>query len=252
MIREISTSELKDVYKLVAIDKARNYFILNTLDGKVDLYDKIYGQWENENLIAVLLKRKSGTLQFYAKGSFDVEGFVGIISTLEYKAMIGPRSILDIFLSKEMFTYKVEGAFISKREKSIVGHYQKLAEVQPIEVSDLDKVVHLYRKVFHSFPSKEIMKEKLLSSRGRGVCVKKGKKIITVAQTDYESEKSALVVGVATDPDYQNQGLANKCLMTLITDLNRDLYLQYDNPNAGNIYKKLNFKIIDRIRHYVR
>lgn len=251
MIREIRKDEINQVYNLVSFDKARNYFILLTLDGNIDLYDRIYGQWENEKLIATLLSRKSGTLQFYAKGSFDIQSFTKLISTLNYKTMIGPKSLLDDFYNKDIFTHKVEGAFISKRDLEDL-HYEESSYVQSMTVSDLDNVVNLYKKAFHSFPSKDIMEEKLLSNRGRGVCIKKGKKIISAAQTDYETRKSALIVGVATDPDFKNQGLATQCVMALIKDLNRELYLQYDNPDAGRIYDKLGFKTIDRVRHYIR
>ncbi|WFA08200.1 GNAT family N-acetyltransferase [Tissierella sp. Yu-01] len=252
MIREIRKDEIDQVYNLVSFDKARNYFILLTLDGNIDLYDKIYGQWENDKLIAILLRRKSGTLQFYAKGSFDIQGFTKLISTLDYKTMIGPKSILDAFNNKSIFTHTVEGAFISKRENFDSDCYDISPGVQSIRINDLENVVNLYKKVFHSFPSKDIMEDKILSNRGRGVCIKKGKRIISAAQTDYETKKGALIVGVATDPDFKNQGLATKCVKALIKDLNRELYLQYDNLDAGRIYDKLGFKSIDRVRHYIR
>ncbi len=254
MIREIKNiDEMKQVYSLASLDKARNYFILLTLDGNINLYDSIYGQWDDDNkLIATLLKRKSGTLQFYAKGSFDIEGFSKLISTLDYKAMIGPKSILDNFLNKGLFTHKIDGGFISERENIKVEDEMDISDVEGIGVGDLDSVVDLYKKVFSSFSSKDIMEEKLITNRGRGVCIKKGKKIISVAQTDYETEDSALIVGVATDPDYRNQGYATKCVKVLVKELNRKLFLQYDNPDAGRIYDKIGFKVIDRVRHYIK
>ena len=250
MIKEINHSALDIVINLLEIDKARNYFILLTLYSRINLFDKIYGEWKDNKLIAVLLKRKSGTLQFYTKGSFDIEGFVNLISTIDYDTMIGPKSYCDKFLDKGIFSSFKEGAYISKRSKTNRSKQSQHNEVSSLDINNLDKVICLYDKLFKSYTAKEIMKEKLLSGRGRGVHINKDENIISVAQTDFETENSALIVGVATDPMYQNKGLATKCLQVLIEELDRDLYLQYDNIDAGRIYERLGFRIIDTVRHY--
>ncbi|MDF2841107.1 MAG: putative acetyltransferase, partial [Clostridia bacterium] len=65
----------------------------------------------------------------------------------------------------------------------------------------------------------------------------------------------AIIVGVGTAAAFQGKGLATKCLKVLCSQLLRegkDLYLQYDNMNAGRIYEKLGFQPIDMIRYYKR
>lgn len=254
MIREILPSENHSVMKFVEKDIARNYFILLGLTSKKQVYDKIYGEYKDDGLKAVLFRRKSGVLQFFALENFDVEGFVSLISTLEYDTLIGPKSYCDQFLDKGIFTSIKAGAYISKLDKNyIMKPFQMQCEIRDITVRDLDKIVELYKDVFQSFSPKEVMEEKLNNSRGRGICIEEDGEIISVAQTDFETKDAAVIVGVATSKDYRCKGLATECLQLLCSRLlkeGKDLYLQYDNLEAGKIYERLGFRNVDQVIHY--
>ena len=55
---------------------------------------------------------------------------------------------------------------------------------------------------------------------------------------------SAMIVGVATDKDYRNQGLASAVMSKLCEEVlneGKELCLFYDNPSAGKIYKRIGF-----------
>ncbi|MDR7855470.1 GNAT family N-acetyltransferase [Tissierella sp.] len=254
MIREILPNEYYSVKKFVEKDIARNYFILLGLTSKKQVYDKIYGEYRKDELIAVLFRRKSGVLQFFAPEEFDIDGFENLISTLEYDALIGPKSYCHKFLDKGLFTSIKDGAYISKLDKDyIMKPIQIKYKMRDIDVDDLDKIVELYKEVFQSFSPREVMEEKLNNNRGRGVCIEEDGEIISVAQTDFEIKDTAVIVGVATNRDYRCKGLATQCLQSLCSILlkeGKDLYLQYDNLEAGKIYEKLGFVNIDQVIHY--
>ncbi len=254
MIREILPSEFYSVFEFVEKDIARNYFILLGLTARKKVYDKIYGEYKDDGLIAVLLRRNSGVLQFFALGDFDKEGFVNLISTLEYDALIGPKSYCDQLFDRKIFTSKKDGAYISKLDKNhIMKPFQIQSEMRDIKIRDLDKIVELYRDIFHSFSPKEVMEEKLNNNRGRGVCIEDDGEIVSVAQTDFETKNAAIIVGVGTNKDKRGKGLATECLNELCSTLlkeGKDLYLQYDNLEAGKIYERLGFKNIDQVIHY--
>ena len=58
---------------------------------------------------------------------------------------------------------------------------------------------------------------------------------------------------MATRPDYTGQGLATECLQLLSSRLleeGKNIYLQYDNLEAGRIYERIGFKPIDQVMHY--
>lgn len=254
MIIEIQPKDYNVVKKFAEKDIARNYFILLGLSGKKQVYHKIFGQYEDGNIKALLFLRKSKTLQFFAPGEFDEDGFVDLISSLEYHGLIGPRSYCDDFLDRGIFSSSSEGAYISKMNKDyIIEPYEKHPNIRDIRIEDLDEIVELYIRSFTSFSSKEVMEEKLHNNRGRGVCIEEKGKIISIAQTDFETKDGAVIVGVATIEDNRCKGLATQCLQVLCSSLlkeGKDLYLQYDNLEAGKIYERLGFKIMDQVFHY--
>lgn len=256
MIREILASEYELVYKFAEKDIARNYFILLGLRSDKQLYDKIYGEYIEGQLKAILLRRNSGTLQFFAPRDYDLDGFVSLISTLEYTGLIGPRSYCDVFLDKGIFQTAKDGAYISKLGKNYhMKPFKNKYKTRKISVEDLDEIVTLYKEVFSSFAPKKIMEEKLKTKRGRGLCIEDKGKIISVSQTDFETKDGAVIVGIGTRKDYRCKGLATECLQELsrsLLDEGKNLYIQYDNLEAGKIYERLGFKILDQIVHLTK
>ena len=254
MIIKIQSDKYNSIKSFLEQDIGRNYFILLGLASKKKVFENIYGEYDNSGLKALLFKRKSGTLQFFAPGEFHVEEFVALISTLNYNGLIGPRSYCHRFLNKGIFTSMENGAYISKLDRSYkMKSFNIEDNIRNIEIEDLYQIVELYEKVFKSFSSLEVMEEKLTKNRGRGICIEEDGRIISVAQTDFETGDGAVIVGVATDPGYQHKKLATKCLQLLCKDLlkeGKNIYLQYDNLEAGKIYERLGFKPIDQVVHY--
>ena len=255
MIREIIEEEYGEVLELIEQDLGRNYFIRLGLENAKKIYEKMIGEWTREGkLKAVLFRRKLGNLQFYAKEDFDVEGFTGYIRDLEFKALIGPASYCDRFLGKDLFSSVKEGAIIAKL--AVTNHTTGLPafeEVDILRVEDLDEVVKIYEKVFTGFSSKAVMEDRINSGRGRGLCIRRHGKIVAVAQSEFEMDTSALIVGVATDPEFQGKGLGSACVEVLCNQLvkeGKNLYLQYDNMDAGRIYERLGFRPFDQVKHY--
>lgn len=256
MIRDVMQNEYSQVYEFIRQDSARNYFIRLGFESGKPVFEKIIGEWDEcGNLKAVLFKRLSGNLQFYSNIVFDVNGFAEWIKGMEFESMISPRSYCDKFIHKGLFSSVKDGAIIAKLDRNEVAAFEHYTEVEELKIEDLDEVVSLYEKVFTAFSSKAVMEKRLRSGRGRGVCIRHEGKIVSVVQSEFEEKDSVLIVGVGTDIESQGKGLATKCLKVLCSQLvneGKDLYLQYDNMDAGRIYEKLGFKPIDQLRHYKR
>lgn len=256
MIREILVDEYNMVKDFISRDVARNYFLLLGLSSSRPVYNKIFGEFNEDNLQGVLFLRRSGVLQFYGPKDFDLNGFINTIKSLDYNSLIGPRSYCDKFLNHDIFTRFEKGAYLSKLGKDSKINLKKYPyNIRRIEVDDLDRIVKLYKQVFDSFAPKEVMEQKLIEKRGRGVCIEIEGQIVSVAQTDFETENAAVIVGVATDKNYQAKGLASCCLEYLCNQLQNEgksLYLQYDNLDAEGIYSRLGFRKIDKVIHYFK
>lgn len=240
MIYQITKDRYGEVYDFISRDFAKNYFI--ALGMINDSFAKIYVD-EDEKIRGALFIRKSGNLQF--SGEFcDIHAFSELIERLDFNQLIGAKSYCEP-LNLELVK---EGAIIDVLEKS--DYHSQVFIAKPLGQDQIESVVDLYKKVFEGYPKAEFMKEKLKQKRGIGFYI--GEETIqSVAQTDF----SNIIVGVATDPLFQKRGLASQCLHAVITksfESEKRLFLQYDNPKAGKLYRRLGFKYYDQVMHYRR
>lgn len=245
----------ESLYSLATEDYARNYFICYTMDNHQN-YEKVYMFEDNgEHAIGVFL-RKTGIVQMALKTGFNPEPYVAeleqLLASLNWK-QINISGRLGELVNQMRFKKIVrEGAFIARctPEHFNAQNSQPILEYRWLTSGDLNEVVELYQKVFKGFASYDYMMAKLDSRKGRAVGGYLEGKLISVAQSDYETDKSALIVGVATDPNYQGKGYGRVCLEKLCEPLIKDgktLYLQYDSEIAGKLYKTLGFEVIDNI-----
>lgn len=93
--------------------------------------------------------------------------------------------------------------------------------------------------------SEQQMKEELI--RGElAVGVFEDDRLVSLAKTSASNSMSAMVVGVATDPDYRRRGYASLAMKelckTAFAEGKKFLCLFYDNPEAGRIYHRIGFE----------
>lgn len=261
MIEKVDLQNPKNISALkafVRMDNARNYFIRLGLESPKLPFAEVYIEKTGSTILGALFLRASGNMQFYGPGKYDAEGFMQILGTLDFRTLISPLSYCEPLSGA--FRSSSLGAHISKRSRNhVLSDYLTLRplpdgiEINPLGVEDLPEVVRLYEEVFNSFSPGDLMEKKLLSGRGRGYILREGGTLISVAQSEFEEIDSAVIVGVATSREKQGKGFGTACLSRLVNELGnegKDLYLQYDNEKAGEIYKRLGFDEVDRVKHY--
>jgi predicted GNAT family acetyltransferase len=150
----------------------------------------------------------------------------------------------------------LEAAYIAELESEnyLPRNHEMKKKVIDLNDNHLPEVVSLYQLVFKSFASQAYMEEKLAVKRGRAVGLFMDHQLVAVAQSDYEDKGKAVVVGVATHPDYQGMGYGRACLEALVDQLlsaQMTLYLQYDSPTAGKLYESMGFKPFDRVYYVI-
>lgn len=254
MIRLLKNSDEDKVFEFLQHDTITNYFILQGLQREKykKVYEKKWGEFNNEGkLLSVLLKRRTGNMQFFSETDYDISSFIKIMKEEEFQKIIGERNVLSRLIEKYGFSNILEGSFISKLESGEHLSYVKVNEdLKKVDITDIDRIIELYKEVFQGFTPRELMAEKYLNNTGRGYYIEKDGKIASIAQSSYEQRDLAIIVGVATIPEYRNKGLATHCLVKLCQELIEEgkvLYLQYDNPSAGRLYKELGFNDTGRM-----
>lgn len=256
MILELEKKHIDKIYNFSRKESFINYFILISLEREKEMYDKYWAEIdEYNNIKAILFRRKTGNMQFYACSEYDTLGFTEIFKKEKFNKLLGEESILANFENHYNFKDKILGAFISmldNNEKLVSEN--ETHEIKKIETSDIDRVTNLYTKVFDSFSSKDILLKRLNEKSGRGYYIEDNKRIVSIAQSAYEDDDTAIIVGVATDTLYQRKGLATICITKLCDELLKEgkkLYLQYDNLEAGILYKNLGFRDVFRMVSYI-
>jgi uncharacterized protein len=257
MIRLLYENDNQALMQYLKQEVITNYFIIIGLERSEyeEMFCKRWGEFNSKNeLIAVMLKRKTGNVQFYSRGNYNVEKFAEILRNEEFCKLIGEESILEEFKKFYSFSHEESGPFIAKLENYFeVALNNNNMNIKELRISDIDRVVKLYKKCFKSFATKESMISRLDKGTGRGYYIELKDEMISVVQSSHEDKASAIITGVATHPEYRENGLASSCLVKLITELvneGKTLCLQYDNSEAGSIYKKMGFYDIGRMAFY--
>lgn len=266
-----------DVIKYLEKDPARNYFILLGILDKKPIFKNLFLQYNGKDVTSVLFQRNSGTLQFYsASQDFDSEEIKKQIGSLDYPALISPYSYTKNIYDENLFSRYEKRGYICKLEqddfiknsKNVIkdafldiykgicvdiGKYN--LTLKALDISMLDSLEELYKEVFHSYASRDVMQSRLSDKRGRGYVLCYNDKIISAVQSEFESVGSAVIVGVATSKAFQKNGFAGFLLQLLCSELLKEgkkLYLQFDNSDAGKIYYSMGFNDMDRVVHYFK
>ena len=253
MIKTLNKEEWINIYDLLLRDPLRNYFNLLGLLGSKDIFKDIFIQEDNKGVESLVFLRKSGTLKLFPVGEFDIKELSEFIKELDFKKVVAPESycikLCELGVIKKISTVGYLAALDSKEKYAI--DYD--LDIRQLNVEDLREIEEIYKLTFKSYAPTEIMRSRLINSRGRAFGLFIDSNLIAVAQTDFENNSSALIVGVATLPEHQNKGNSTnlmKYLINKLLDENRSISLEYESEAVGRLYSNLGFEIVDRINYY--
>lgn len=253
MIRKLVNSDLQDVMELVGSKPAENLFIIGDIEVyglESDIQD-VWGQYEEGQLIAILLRFTSNYIPF-SESTYDVEGFAAIINAnpnqIEISGLqhlIAPllplienrniRKMVDTYYAKcTKLSYEVN------EERFKATHY-----LQPDEYEEnIDMLFSIPEFATGTF-SVEDRERAAKYKTGRTYIVRDEQGLMVAsASTTAENSQSAMVIAVGTRPGYEKRGYATLCMEKICSELlaeGKSLCLFYDNPAAGSIYKRLGF-----------
>ncbi|MCF6136764.1 GNAT family N-acetyltransferase [Pseudalkalibacillus berkeleyi] len=254
MIRKLTDKDHEQVMDFLSVEPALNLFIIGDIEnfGYETDFQQLWGEWQNDRLIAVLLRYKENFIP-YAKGDFDVKGFAEIVLAAEqFQILSGKEEIIDQFDPYIPSKQKRSMYFAEITNRSNLEKIQTREEIHVATVDDVEAIFTLRENIEEftaSSASRDSMVHTIQTNSGRTYFMKDQGKAITSASTTAENSKPAMIVGVCTATNYRNKGLASKCLSALCDDVlkeGKSLCLFYDNPAAGSIYQRLGFNEVGR------
>ncbi len=246
---------------IIKIDRSYNDKVTSYLNKDIDLnmsiindiekygYDNnfldVWAEIDKSGKIKGILLRYFQHLNFYSHSKFNVDGFCQKINDIDYLELSGKSDILKQLHSKLHIekTKKVKFCVLN----SINDNYRDIKPsetTKKIRFGNLNKIVKLYKEI-DEFENASLDDIKGNLKTGRGYYIEKNKKAVAMAKSTNESKTHAMIIGVATHPEYRSQGLATSCVLKICKELineNKKPCLFYEDERAGRIYKKIGFK----------
>ena len=249
MVRRLSKNEQKRAYDFVVEEPEYNLFIVGNLES-FSLDEDFLDVWveEKNGEIIALLCRYFQSFIFYSTDNYDIDSFIEILYDYDYKVISGKDTTVKRFAEKLKNTDIEEEYFCVLNELKPLNFNGE--KVENFNIKDFDQLIDL-RKTIEEFKETDPNqhKNKFLTKTGRAKVIKKDGRIVSSAETSAENSKSAMITGVATNPNFRKKGYASKLIYELCKELLKDEIspcLFFDNPSAGNIYKKLGFEEIGK------
>ncbi|HZG85487.1 GNAT family N-acetyltransferase [Paenibacillus sp.] len=257
MIRKLTELDRRAVLALAGEEPSYNLFIIGDVEnfGFDADFQELWGEFGERGRLKAVLLRYYGSYLPYAAGEFDVAGFAERIREGPGAEMVsGPSHVAERFRSEFAFRREKQ-MYFAERPASCEAPLPDAPEenVRVASAGDIEAVCALLDGIaeFDSNGSarRDSMRLAIESGTGRTYFVERDGRVVATASTSAENSMSAMVVGVATHPDYRGQGLATRVTSKLCADAaaeGRTLCLFYDNPDAGSIYKRIGFRDIGR------
>lgn len=255
MIRKLTKEDHEKVMELIEPKAAENLFIIGDIEAfgyDSDVQD-VWGQWEQDSLIALLLRYRENYI-VYSETEYDLKRIAEIINSYKQRCNLsGLKYIVDPLLPYIDKVTRVhrEMYYAACEEISYAVNLEQTKQVEYLKPADYEENIKMLASVPEFAASNvtiETRENEEKNKTGRTYFIRDEiGTMVASASTTAENSHSAMIVGVCTRPGYERQGFATKCMEKLCITLlaeGKSLCLFYDNPAAGNIYKRLGFEDI--------
>lgn len=263
MIRKLNGKDNDNLMKLVMTEPEFNLYIIGDVEnfGYNQNFLELFGEFDDKNILSAVLVRYFSIYMIYAKGEFDVDGFVNVIKNGDnFETLVGKTDIASKFEKTSLeFNNSEFHHFAVLKEINPSFKADNKSIVKKASIEDIERIVYLKNSIKEfskgSSNFKEILLNDLKAGTTHGYYIEVGNNIVSYAQTSAENSKAAMVVSVMTDEKYRKKGLASACIKELCNDLikqQKTLCLFYKNPEAGAIYRRIGFNEIGLWSMYMK
>ncbi|MCF7924612.1 MAG: GNAT family N-acetyltransferase [Candidatus Izimaplasma sp.] len=255
MIRKLAEKDRDKVLKYLYQEPGYNIFIIGDIEtfGFEQDFQRIYADIDDAgSYISVFLRYRENAI-FYSHNNYFNKDYLRIFEDDPFQVISGKKSMTEVIepYLKNFKKIKMYFCEAKKLKMPLIKHRFKIKEIKT--EAECEKLFDLISQIeeFAIFKNNrsDFIESKMKSIQmGTTLYIENKGKIISTVATTAETKKSAMVVSVATDPKYRNNGYASLLMQELMqryfTDLQKSLCLFYDNVNAGKIYLRLGFETI--------
>jgi uncharacterized protein len=256
MFRKLNLDDKESLYHLLKQKPSENLFILWGIEayGFSNEIQTFWGEFNRSDKLIGLLYKFKDKFTPYGVGNFDIEKFAAIIlKDSSANVFAGIESITEKFkpfLSNKFPNHR--SLLYAELKNTTKVNCKTHTDVKKATSKEVGKIIELY-KCIPEFQGDNLNSESIVQNIknrwSRNYYIENKNGFVSSASTVCENRFSAMVSGVCTLEAFKHKGYATKCLENLIMDLQsegKNLCLFYDNPKAGEIYKRLGFQDIQK------
>jgi len=210
----------------------------------------LWGEHDSAGRLTAVLLQYHEYLVFYGPGDCDRAGFVSLMRTLAFRALSGTEASLALFLGAFPFRQIKRTNLCRLADAERINAPSVAKPVLPLRPEDVGPMMDLYARIPEFRAQKpDLVRSELAAGHSHGYWIEHDGAMTAVARTTAENSHSAMIVGVATHPDFRGRGFATAVMAHLTRFLvasGRTACLCYDNPEAGRIYHRMGFAPVGR------
>ena len=261
MIKELSEKDIPSLLTSLEKEKYRNLFFINNL--KTLTLNKEYKIYSISNAYA--LNFMDSSILIWSEGEYDKDEMIKFLDGQKFNGINGPEEallpIMDEFKNRGFKTDLRKMLMCDKSSfKKVSPRDEKLRYLMaPEEFEDLyDLYMRCpeYKDGLENTDREDFgmdMAEKEYPFAAAGLYHKN--RMVSGGYLSAYTKESAMVVSVATDPDFRGIGCATKTVSELVDiALNENnigyLCLWYSTPDAKRVYEKLGFKEVGAYAYF--
>ncbi len=246
MIKELDNTKAKKLLPLLNERKELNLFFIGDIESEVmdGKNVKLFVEEEKNEIMGVFLKYFDNFMVYMPK-PMDYQKIVDLIEKENAKIISGERSSLSpLFPLLKGKIVREKTLYFSKLIK--LEKFENGKDVEKASVKDAYDLIEMLSRIPEFRPQNtEAFISTMKNGTARRYFIRRNGKVVSTASTAAETKEMAMIVSVATLPQYRNHGFASKVVGKLCFDLLKEgktPCLFYDNPTAGKIYERIGFR----------
>lgn len=256
-MRKCMESERENIYRYIASEPEMNLFFYGDIEsyGLSSSQVEVYAEDNDSGTYDSLILRYFDFYIIYSQSeNYALEPVLDFFQNRENIDSISGKIELLKPLAPHLPQFKMTADYMC-RCNSISPVTTSGVNLKKLAPENARDIVELYLKI-EEFASnyrgkEDKMAEQLKVSLGDGGIawgIFDNSQLISVGSTGGANSKSAMVIGIATHPDYRKRGYASTIVQKLCQESFEQgkefLCLFYHNPHAGRIYRKIGFEEI--------
>jgi len=253
MITLCTEKNRKDILTYLYEEASYNIFPIGDIEhfGFDSPFQHVYAEFNSQNDVqSVFLQYRENAI-YYSKEHHFNQDYLPLLDEHSIDYISAKSDLADLFAGDLPHFTKKRMYFCSATSKIPITGLD-FSTVQMIQTEqDCEKLYDLIHLI-DEFGASKVTKEHFVEAKLKGlemgctIYIEEDGKIVSTAATTAETTKNAMIIAVATDPDYRQKGYASLLMQYMMNEYinknDKELCLFYNNPKAGAIYLRLGFE----------